>query len=95
MPIFEYVCGKCHLRFERLVLRPSQRPKCPQCASMKLERQVEAFVQGRAAQKPRSLNSDSVIAHARALLGNIPTIPRHKTSDLGSPGRRSRRSTVA
>ena len=94
MPIFEYVCQKCRHRFERLVLT-RQRPKCPECASVKLERQVEAFAQGRPAQKPRGLNSDSVIAHARALLGDIPTIPRYKTSGLGSPGRRSRRSIVA
>jgi putative FmdB family regulatory protein len=94
MPIFEYVCKKCHHRFERLVMG-SQRPNCPECASMRLERQVEPFSQGRAAQKPRGINSDSVIAHARALLGNIPTIPRHQTKNLGSPGRRSRRSTAA
>jgi len=94
MPIFEYVCKTCHHRFERVVLG-RQRPKCPECGSVKLERQVEAFTQGRPAQRPRGLNSDSVIAHARALLGNIPTIPRYQTKDLGSPGRRSRRSTVA
>lgn len=94
MPIFEYVCQKCHHRFEHLVLGP-QRPKCPACASGKLERQVEAFTQGRPAQRPRGLNSDSVLAHARALLGNIPTIPRYKSNNLGgSPGRRSRRSMV-
>jgi hypothetical protein len=29
------------------------------------------------------------------VLGNIPTIPRHQTKNLGSPGRRSRRSTAA
>jgi putative FmdB family regulatory protein len=94
MPIFEYVCKKCHHRFERVVL-DRQKPKCPECESLSLERQVEIFAQGRPAQKPRGINSDSVIAHARALLGNIPTIPRYQTRDLGSPGRRSRRSTVA
>jgi hypothetical protein len=56
---------------------------------------VEQFAEGRSAQQPRSINSDSVIAHARSLLGNIPTIPRYQTTRLGSPGRRSRRSTVA
>jgi len=94
MPIYEFVCNKCHHRFEFIVL-DRQRPKCPQCESTNLERQVEAFVQGREARAPRAINSDSVIAHARALLGNIPTIPRYKTTDLGSPSRRSRRSTVA
>ena len=94
MPIFEYVCKKCRHRFERVVLG-RERPKCPECASLSLERQVELFTQGRPTQEPRGLNSDSVIAHARALLGNIPTIPRYKTKAIGSPGRRSRRSTVA
>jgi putative FmdB family regulatory protein len=93
MPIFEYVCQKCHHRFERLVLGP-QRPRCPECASMKLERQVEAFAQGRPTRQPRGLNSDSVITHARALLGNIPTIPRYQTKDFGNL-RRSRRSSVS
>jgi len=94
MPIYEYVCKKCHHRFEQIVLR-QERPKCPQCASVRLERQVEAFAQGRPGEKTRGLNTDSVIAHARALVGNIPTIPRYQTTGLGSPGRRSRRSTVA
>jgi putative FmdB family regulatory protein len=95
MPIFEYVCKKCHHRFERLVL-DQRKPKCPECASVRLERQVEAFVQGQPAKKPGGLNNDSAIAHARALLGNIPTIPRYKNTGIGgSPGRRSRRSTVA
>lgn len=95
MPIFEYVCNRCHNRFERLIMGP-QRPKCPECGSVRLERQVEAFCQGRPEPATRTLNCDSVIAHARALLGNIPTIPRHKTKGLGgSPGRRSARSTVA
>lgn len=94
MPIFEYVCSKCHLRFERLVLR-NEKPSCPQCASTKLERQVEAFAQGRPAEQVRGLNTPNVINHARALLGNIPTIPRYQTKELSSPGRRSRRSVVA
>jgi putative FmdB family regulatory protein len=94
MPIFEYVCQKCHHRFECIVLN-GEKPKCPECASRKLERQVEQFAEGRAARPPRGINSDSVVAHARALLGNIPTVPRYKATDLGSPGRRSRRSTVA
>jgi putative FmdB family regulatory protein len=89
MPIFEYVCKKCHHRFERVVMG-QQRPKCPECASARLERQVEAFIQGRSEQ-PRGLNTDSVLAHARALLGNIPTLPRHKTKDIASPSKRSRR----
>jgi putative FmdB family regulatory protein len=94
MPIFEYVCQQCEHYFEALLMG-TQRTECPRCGSMKLERQVEMFAQGRAGGQTRGLNTDNVIAHARALLGNIPTIPRHKTKAMGSPGRRSRRSTVA
>jgi putative FmdB family regulatory protein len=93
MPIFEYVCKSCNHRFEYLVMGP-RKPRCPACASIRLERQVEAFAQGRASRQPRSINSDSVISHARALLGNIPTIPRYKTKGMGSPGRHSPRSIV-
>jgi putative FmdB family regulatory protein len=78
MPIFEYVCKKCHHRFERVV-QGRQRPKCPECASARLERQVEAFTHGQPGETPRAINSDSVIAHACALLGNIPTISRYQT----------------
>ena len=91
MPIFEYVCKKCHHRFERVVLG-RQRPKCPECASGKLERQVEAFIQGRSGKKPRGVNTADGIAHLRSLVGNIPTIPRYHTKDLPRPkvGRSSR-----
>lgn len=95
MPIFEYVCQNCGHGFEFLAIN-HRRPKCPECGGARLQRQVEAFAQGRPAEGVRGLNTDNVLAHARALLGNIPTIPRHKTKGLGgSPGRRSRRSTVA
>jgi putative FmdB family regulatory protein len=94
MPIFEFVCEKCHHRFECIVLN-GEKPKCPECASTRLERQVEQFAEGRAARPARAINSDSVVAHARALLGDIPTVPRYQTKNLGSPGRRSPRSTVA
>jgi putative FmdB family regulatory protein len=94
MPIFEYVCQRCFHHFEFLALN-QRRAKCPSCASVKLERQVEVFTQGRPAQGPLMLNSDRAIAHARALLGDIPTIPRYQTKMGGSPGRRSRRATVA
>jgi putative FmdB family regulatory protein len=94
MPIFEYICKRCNHRFETLVMS-TERPKCPRCTSVKLERQVEMFSHGSGGEKVRGLNTDNVIAHQRALIGNIPTIPRYKTSGISSPGRRSRRSTVA
>lgn len=84
MPIFEYVCQNCEHFFERFV-QGRQRPKCPECGSGKLERQVEAFVQGRSRKRPRGLNTADSINHLRRLVGNIPTIPRHNTRDLHPP----------
>jgi putative FmdB family regulatory protein len=84
MPIFEYVCRKCDHRFESIVLG-RKRPKCPQCASGKLERQVEAFIHGRTGKKPRGVNTADSIAHLRSLVGNIPTVSRHNTKDLTTP----------
>lgn len=37
MPIYEYVCRKCHHEFEVLV-RGSERPTCPQCGDRKLDK---------------------------------------------------------
>lgn len=37
MPIFEYACRGCGHQFETLV-RGSQTPPCPSCASLNLER---------------------------------------------------------
>lgn len=39
MPIYEYRCQKCHAEFELLV-RGSEKPECPQCESVKLERRL-------------------------------------------------------
>ncbi|HEY7402061.1 MAG TPA: zinc ribbon domain-containing protein [Candidatus Angelobacter sp.] len=84
MPIFEYVCKKCNHRFESIVLG-RKLPKCPECASGKLERQVEMFVQGKPGKKRRGVNTADSVAHLRALVGNIPTIPKNHTKDLVPP----------
>jgi putative FmdB family regulatory protein len=84
MPIFEYVCKKCKHRFESIVLG-RKAPKCPECASGKLERQVEAFVHGRSEKKPRGVNTADSLAHTGALVGNIPTVSKYHTKDLEPP----------
>ena len=38
MPIYEYICAGCDHAFE-LLLRASERAKCPACGSRKLEKQ--------------------------------------------------------
>lgn len=45
MPIFDYVCKKCHHHFETLV-QGSSRPECPSCGSRGLEKQLSVFAVG-------------------------------------------------
>lgn len=55
MPIYEFYCHKCNTLYNFLsrTLQPDKRPKCPQCKTVKLEKQVSAFAQtGRAKEEP-------------------------------------------
>lgn len=51
MPIFEYVCKKCHHPFETIV-QGSTKPECPSCGSRSLEKQLSVFAVG--AVSPRA-----------------------------------------
>ncbi len=42
MPIYEYACRKCGHEFETLV-RSSDTPDCPKCASTQLEKKLSVF----------------------------------------------------
>jgi putative FmdB family regulatory protein len=42
MPIFEYVCQKCHHQFEALVYG-NQKAECPKCHTTKLDPQLSVF----------------------------------------------------
>jgi putative FmdB family regulatory protein len=42
MPLFEYVCKKCGLRFEALIL-DAKPPICPSCRSSELEQVYSSF----------------------------------------------------
>ena len=42
MPIFEYVCQKCHHQFEALVYG-KQKAECPKCHASKLDPQLSVF----------------------------------------------------
>jgi putative FmdB family regulatory protein len=48
MPIYEYACGSCHAKFERLVKSMSgQEPAaCPKCGSTKTIRSLSVFAVG-------------------------------------------------
>ena len=42
MPIYEYACSDCGREFEVLV-RADTVPQCPECHSLKLEKQLSVF----------------------------------------------------
>jgi len=55
MPLFEYVCAKCHERSEILV-RSHEVPVCPHCGSDRLMKQASAFAPvGASASRSSSL----------------------------------------
>lgn len=43
MPIFEYRCGDCSSRFEKIVFRETEALECPACGSRHLEKQISSF----------------------------------------------------
>lgn len=48
MPIYEYVCGKCSAKFEKLVrsMSSTEAAECPKCGGKKTERQFSSFAVG-------------------------------------------------
>jgi len=53
MPIFEYVCQKCHHQFEALVYG-KQKAECPKCHATKLESQLSVFAVSAKGSSPSS-----------------------------------------
>jgi len=47
MPLFEYTCEKCALKFDRLVLRADSEVKCPMCQS-RVKKLYSSFAVGHA-----------------------------------------------
>ena len=43
MPIYEYECGDCGTRYERLVLSKSQKIDCPRCHSARKTLRLSVF----------------------------------------------------
>jgi putative FmdB family regulatory protein len=43
MPLYEYVCGECAVKFEKLVARWGDAVSCPHCASEAVEKQLSSF----------------------------------------------------
>ena len=51
MPIYEYTCSSCKHEFETLV-RGSEAPGCPKCASTALEKKMSVFAAAGASADP-------------------------------------------
>jgi putative FmdB family regulatory protein len=43
MPIYEYVCDDCGVRYERIVMNGSTKVTCPKCESSKKTIQLSVF----------------------------------------------------
>lgn len=58
MPIFEYICRDCRHSFE---VRQSgtARPRCPSCASGRLEKQLSVFATGGASSRESGAGFDA------------------------------------
>jgi putative FmdB family regulatory protein len=54
MPLFEYVCGKCHARTEILV-RGGETPVCPECGSTRMTKQASAFAPATSSPRAASM----------------------------------------
>ncbi len=52
MPIYEYVCGGCERRFEKLVRRFDEAVSCPSCDSASVEKQLSVFAVSVASATP-------------------------------------------
>ena len=75
MPLFDYVCGKCHRRSEILV-RGDETPVCPHCGADRLEKQMSAFAaMGAAAAEPAcAISGDGVKSCCRRADGSCPNL---------------------
>lgn len=43
MPIYEYVCEDCQMRFEKIVFNKTQEIACPKCAGKRNAIQLSVF----------------------------------------------------
>lgn len=43
MPVYEYRCLDCRTKFEQLIRRPSDIPKCPECYGSDVDKLVSMF----------------------------------------------------
>ncbi len=52
MPIYEFVCMACESHFEELLRHDEGDPNCPECGSVKTNRQFSVFATHGTAEQP-------------------------------------------
>jgi putative FmdB family regulatory protein len=87
MPIYEYQCRACGHSFETLV-RKSEQPACPACASLDIERLLSTFGVGSEARSYSALQTARrEFTYSRERQDEIrheqETIPEHAQEDYG------------
>lgn len=54
MPVFEYSCNRCGIKFDEWVRTSDQEVECPVCESEKVEKLFSPFATGNSACTPAS-----------------------------------------
>ena len=54
MPLFEYSCNKCGIKFDEGVRSSDQEVECPVCKSKKAEKLFSSFATGKNSCRPTS-----------------------------------------
>lgn len=54
MPLFEYSCNKCGIKFDEWVRSSDQEVECPVCKSKKAEKLFSSFATGKNSCRPTS-----------------------------------------
>jgi len=54
MPVFEYTCNRCGVKFDEWVRTTDQKVICPICKSEKVEKLFSSFSTGSGTCKPSS-----------------------------------------
>ena len=54
MPVFEYTCNRCGVKFDEWVRTADQKVICPVCKSEKVEKLFSSFSTGGGTCKPSS-----------------------------------------
>ncbi|MGC9059503.1 MAG: FmdB family zinc ribbon protein [Candidatus Aenigmatarchaeota archaeon] len=81
MPIYTYKCINCGKVFDFLFLKSSEEPKCPQCGSKNLEKQVTApgsvrVGSSQSSGKPVVVELNSVIRLPALMTASVSVVKR-------------------